>query len=101
MRAGITLDLVVSLSEGKEVPLARDHAEQRWSSLPVFPGSTEIIIVAVPDHSLRKVLEKYQMPARLLWSYIRQAAMGWIFFLRIFYGKGYFLSPSDIFWAVS
>ena len=53
---GIPLDLVVSLSEGRGGALARDCGA-RWSSLPVFPGSTEIIIVAVPDHSLRKVLE--------------------------------------------
>lgn len=48
---------IVSLSEesGRELS---DAYGASWSSDPVFPESTDIIIVAVPDHALESVLHK-------------------------------------------
>ncbi|MBK7711542.1 MAG: DUF2520 domain-containing protein [Bacteroidales bacterium] len=55
-KAGYKIDLVVSITENSGRSLA-DSCEALWSAIPEFPVSTDIIIVAVPDHALNKVLE--------------------------------------------
>jgi predicted short-subunit dehydrogenase-like oxidoreductase (DUF2520 family) len=54
--AGIKVDLIVSATEENGRPLA-ESCKASWSSILEFPSSTGIIIVAVPDHRLRSVLE--------------------------------------------
>ncbi len=54
---GYNIDLIVSLSEDSGSCLARD-CNASWSTDLSFPSSTDLIIVAVPDHSLINVLEK-------------------------------------------
>jgi predicted short-subunit dehydrogenase-like oxidoreductase (DUF2520 family) len=53
--AGYRIDLVASESENSDRSLA-DSCEALWSSNLIFPSTTEIIIVAVPDVSLKNVL---------------------------------------------
>jgi len=55
-RAGFTIDLIVSESAGRGRFLA-ESCSASWSSDLEFPHSTDIIIVAVPDHRLKGVLE--------------------------------------------
>ena len=55
-KSGICIDLIVSLSEKNGRSLA-ESCESAWSSIPQFPASTGLIIVAVPDHRLRSILE--------------------------------------------
>lgn len=55
--SGIRVDLIVSPSETNGQPLA-GACEASWSSVPEFPLSTDIIIVAVPDHALTGVLNE-------------------------------------------
>ena len=62
---GIKVDLIVSPHEERGRSLA-ESCEASWSSVPEFPGSTDIIIVAVPDHRLRSVLENLRCPADAL-----------------------------------
>jgi predicted short-subunit dehydrogenase-like oxidoreductase (DUF2520 family) len=54
--AGLKIDLIISLSEENGRSLA-ESCQASWSDRPVFPLSTDIVIVAVPDHNLRSVLE--------------------------------------------
>ena len=54
--AGFRIDMVVSETEAGGKSLA-DSCKAVWSSELKFPASTEIIIVAVPDHKLKNVLE--------------------------------------------
>jgi predicted short-subunit dehydrogenase-like oxidoreductase (DUF2520 family) len=54
--SGIKVDLIVSVSEKNGRPLA-ESCEASWSPILDFPDSTDIIIVAVPDHKLKGVLE--------------------------------------------
>jgi predicted short-subunit dehydrogenase-like oxidoreductase (DUF2520 family) len=63
--SGIKVDLIVSLTEERGQSLAAS-CEASWSSVPEFPLSTEIIIVAVPDHMLKSVLENLRCPANTL-----------------------------------
>ena len=62
---GIKIDLIVTLTEERG-PLLAESCEASWSSVPEFPPSTEIIIVAVPDHRLKSVLENLRCPADTL-----------------------------------
>ena len=62
---GIKIDLIVSLSEERGRNLA-ESCKASWSSVPEFPSSTEIIIVAVPDHLLKSVLENLRCSADTL-----------------------------------
>ncbi len=62
---GIKIDLIVTLTEERGRLLA-ESCEASWSSVPEFPPSTEIIIVAVPDHRLKSVLENLRCPADTL-----------------------------------
>jgi predicted short-subunit dehydrogenase-like oxidoreductase (DUF2520 family) len=55
-RVGFRIDLVVSETESNGRFLA-DSCRASWSSDLSFPDSTDIIIVAVPDHRLKSVLE--------------------------------------------
>jgi predicted short-subunit dehydrogenase-like oxidoreductase (DUF2520 family) len=52
---GFTIDLIVSLSEERGRKLAKE-CNTSWSADLSFPESTDIVIVAVPDHNLRAVL---------------------------------------------
>jgi predicted short-subunit dehydrogenase-like oxidoreductase (DUF2520 family) len=54
-RSGIRIDLIVSESEKNGQLLAGD-CKALWSGKLLFPDSTNIIIVAVPDHKLISVL---------------------------------------------
>jgi len=53
---GFRIDLIVSETEANGRVLA-DSCSASWSSDLLFPDSTDIIIVAVPDHRLKNVLE--------------------------------------------
>jgi predicted short-subunit dehydrogenase-like oxidoreductase (DUF2520 family) len=55
-KAGYPIDLIVSESEKNCISLA-DYCNASWSNDLVFPGSTDVIIVAVPDQKLQNVLE--------------------------------------------
>jgi predicted short-subunit dehydrogenase-like oxidoreductase (DUF2520 family) len=54
--SGVKVDLIVSLSEDNGRSLA-GSCEASWSPNLEFPSSTDLIIVAVPDHKLKGVLE--------------------------------------------
>jgi predicted short-subunit dehydrogenase-like oxidoreductase (DUF2520 family) len=54
--AGFRIDMVSSETELSGKPLA-DVCKARWSSDLQFPDSTKIIIVAVPDHRLKSILD--------------------------------------------
>src|ERR1035437_9355546 len=56
-RYGYTIDKVVSETEVSGKSLA-DSCKAVWSSNLEFPDSTKVIIVAVPDHKLKSVLNK-------------------------------------------
>jgi predicted short-subunit dehydrogenase-like oxidoreductase (DUF2520 family) len=53
--SGFKIDLIVSKSESGGRKLA-DLCEASWSTDLIFPDSTDVIIVAVPDQSLKSVL---------------------------------------------
>jgi predicted short-subunit dehydrogenase-like oxidoreductase (DUF2520 family) len=53
---GFKIDIVVSENEATGKPLA-DSCKAVWSHNLSFPDSTKVIIVAVPDHRLKSVLE--------------------------------------------
>jgi len=55
-RAGYTIDKIVSENEASGKPLA-DSCKATWSYDLSFPNSTKVIIVAVPDHRLKRVLD--------------------------------------------
>jgi predicted short-subunit dehydrogenase-like oxidoreductase (DUF2520 family) len=58
-RIGIRIDLVVSETESGGRPLA-ESCNAEWSSRLHFPYSSKVIIVAVPDHRLKDVLNRIQ-----------------------------------------
>ncbi len=53
--SGFTFDIIVSEHPERGKPLA-NACNATWSSDLVFPESTKVIIVAVPDHKLKSVL---------------------------------------------
>jgi predicted short-subunit dehydrogenase-like oxidoreductase (DUF2520 family) len=55
--SGFRIDMVTSETEtgGK---LLAESCKAKWSSDLTFPDSTRVIIVAVPDHSLKSVLDR-------------------------------------------
>ena len=54
--ADFKIDIIVSENEDTGKPLA-DSCKAAWSHNLFFPDSTKVIIVAVPDHRLKSVLE--------------------------------------------
>jgi predicted short-subunit dehydrogenase-like oxidoreductase (DUF2520 family) len=52
---GIKIDLIVSLTEVRGRKLA-EECNASWSADLAFPSSTNMVIVAVPDHNLKAVL---------------------------------------------
>jgi predicted short-subunit dehydrogenase-like oxidoreductase (DUF2520 family) len=54
--AGFRIDMVTS-ETGIHGKILADSCKAKWSSELVFPDSTRVIIVAVPDHSLKSVLD--------------------------------------------
>jgi predicted short-subunit dehydrogenase-like oxidoreductase (DUF2520 family) len=52
---GYRIDLIVSKTEQRGISLASSR-KAKWSSRLNFPESTKIILVSVPDHSLKEVL---------------------------------------------
>jgi len=57
--AGLKIDKVVSPTKVNGKPLAAS-CNADWSNELIFPVSTKIILVSVPDHSLRVVLNEIQ-----------------------------------------
>jgi len=55
--AGFKIDVIVSETEASGRSLA-DFCNALWSADLLFPDSTKVIIVAVPDHRLKNVLDK-------------------------------------------
>ena len=55
-QSGFCVQLIVSQNESNG-RLLSDSCNAQWSSDLVYPASTEIIIVAVPDHILKTVLK--------------------------------------------
>jgi predicted short-subunit dehydrogenase-like oxidoreductase (DUF2520 family) len=55
--AGFNIELITSESEKNGLSLA-DSCKAKWSPDLIFPHGTDIIIVAVPDHRLKSVLNK-------------------------------------------
>ena len=55
--AGFRIDMVTS-ETGISGKLLADSCKAAWSSDLLFPDSTKVIIVAVPDHSLKSVLDR-------------------------------------------
>lgn len=55
--AGNNIELIVSESDNKGLSLARS-CNASWSNILHFPDSADIIIVCVPDHKLKNVLDK-------------------------------------------
>lgn len=55
-KSGYPIDLVVSRTEKAAEKLALS-VSAAWSDKPVFPQSSDVILVAVPDHSLAGVLD--------------------------------------------
>jgi predicted short-subunit dehydrogenase-like oxidoreductase (DUF2520 family) len=53
--AGFTIDMIVT-EKGSSGRTLADSCSAVWSDKPVFPDSTEVIIVAVPDNRLKTVL---------------------------------------------
>ena len=63
--AGHKIGLIVSESEKNGRSLA-DSCKASWSTDLIFPDSSNLIIVAVPDHRLKLVLEKISCRAETL-----------------------------------
>lgn len=63
--AGFRIDMIASESEVSGRSLA-DSCKAVWSADLLFPESTKIIIVAVPDHRLNSVLDKIKCAAGTL-----------------------------------
>ncbi|MCX6326378.1 MAG: DUF2520 domain-containing protein [Bacteroidia bacterium] len=55
--AGFKIEFIVSQNEKNGRSLA-DSCKASWSSELLFPDSTDVIIVAVPDHKLKGVLDR-------------------------------------------
>lgn len=54
-RKGFVIDTVISTSRTKGTMLANE-CKAKWTKKPVIPDSTGVVIVAVPDSKLKKVL---------------------------------------------
>jgi predicted short-subunit dehydrogenase-like oxidoreductase (DUF2520 family) len=63
--AGHNIGLIVSESEKNGTSLS-DSCKAKWSGDLKYTGSTDIIIVAVPDHNLAGVLDKIDCPPETL-----------------------------------
>lgn len=53
--AGYIIDMVVSATAAKGIAIA-DAYHSKWSDKPVFPFTTKLVIVSVPDQKLEEVL---------------------------------------------
>jgi predicted short-subunit dehydrogenase-like oxidoreductase (DUF2520 family) len=62
LNAGYRIDKIVSRSEERGRSLASSR-KATWSSDLVFPDSTRIILVSVPDHNLKEVLHNIRCSA--------------------------------------
>jgi predicted short-subunit dehydrogenase-like oxidoreductase (DUF2520 family) len=67
-QAGYTIDLIVTESE-KSSKLLADKCKASWSGELVFPDSTDVIIVAVPDHKIISVLNTLKCSPETLISH--------------------------------
>jgi predicted short-subunit dehydrogenase-like oxidoreductase (DUF2520 family) len=86
--AGHKIGLIVSESEKNGILLA-DSCKARWSPDLIFPDSTNIIFVAVPDHRLRGVLDKMSCRAETLVAHTA-GSIGFDVFPEYFKQKGIF-----------
>jgi len=66
--AGFKIDLIASESE-KNGRLLADSSNGSWSPELIFPDSTDVIIVAVPDQRLKSVLNKIRCRPETLVSH--------------------------------
>ena len=64
-RKGFKILKIVSETEKDGRSLA-DNCHAAWSSEPEFPYKSELIVVAVPDHKLKEVLDKIQCGSNTL-----------------------------------
>jgi len=62
---GYQIDLIVSETEARGKILA-ESCNSSWSNKPVFPVSTDLIVVAVPDHRLISVLNSIKCSPRTI-----------------------------------
>ena len=62
---GHAIELIVSPTKERGAELA-DACKARWSSETVFPDTTDLVIVAVPDHSLQSVLSGIECGANTI-----------------------------------
>jgi len=85
---GIKIDLIVSVSEENGRSLA-ESCDASWSTEPEFPDSTDLIIVAVPDHKLRSVLENIKCRPDTLVAHTA-GSIGLEIFPECLTGKGVF-----------
>jgi predicted short-subunit dehydrogenase-like oxidoreductase (DUF2520 family) len=53
---GFAIDLIVSESETSSRKLA-ESCNASWSVTPDFPGTSDLIIIAVPDHKIKNLLD--------------------------------------------
>lgn len=64
-QAGFRIDMIASETEVSGRSLA-DSCKAVWSADLLFPDSTKVIIVAVPDHRLKNVLERLKCAPRTI-----------------------------------
>ena len=62
---GHSIEMVITLSEKAGLSLAND-CNASWSDKPEFPETTDVIIVAVPDRSLKAVLGRLKCRPRTI-----------------------------------
>lgn len=86
--AGCKIDLIVSQNERNGSQLA-DSCQTQWSSDLVFPQTTNILIVAVPDQSLKSVLENIRCNRETLVAHTA-GSFGIDIFPESIYRKGVF-----------
>ena len=85
---GIKIDLIVSVSEENGRSLA-ESCGAHWSPEPEFPLSTDLILVAVPDHKLGNVLENIKCRPGTLVAHTA-GSIGLEIFPECLSGKGVF-----------
>ena len=86
--SGFKIDLIVSPSEENGRMLA-EECKSVWSSELKFPQSTDLIIVAVPDHRLNNVLDNIRCSPETLIVHTA-GSMGIDIFPDRFFHKGVF-----------
>ena len=94
-KSGHTIELIVSESENSSRTLS-ESCNAEWSTLLVYPDTTEIIIIAVPDHKLENVLKVLKCSPDTLVVHTA-GSYGLDVFPAYIKAKGSILSFTDIF----